>query len=501
VNRFAFVRRMPIRSKLQAMILLVTGLACLGASLSFVTYQFVAGRSAVARSLAITSRIFGQQCSAALEFRQADEARSIMAALQADQQIMAAAVYDDEGNLFADYARPELEPGLVPPSPMADGAEFADGDLLVFQPIVSDGERIGTFHVRSDMGNLWRRLRVNVGVMAMILAITFMAAVLLSRRLGGLLTDPLLRLAAGVQAVSARNDYSIRVASGGGADETERLIAGFNAMLAEVQSRDDALARARDELEKRVAERTQELQERMGELVALNAELESFSYSVSHDLRAPLRAIGGYARMLVEDFGPDVPPASARYLDVIMRNTEKMGQLIDDLLAFSRMSRSPMPLAYVDMNRVVEDVIAETREQAPQRPLDVEVGPLPPAHGNAAMIRQVVTNLVANAVKYSRGRDRTVIRISATEGPDETVYRVSDNGVGFDMKHAGKLFGIFQRLHAPDEFEGTGVGLALVHRIVQRHGGRVWAESTPGVGSTFSFTLGDRRRNATAAAS
>lgn len=232
-----------------------------------------------------------------------------------------------------------------------------------------------------------------------------------------------------------------------------------------------------------------ELKARMADLAAANKELEGFSYSVSHDLRAPLRAIDGYSRMLLEDFGDQAQGDTRRYLDIIVANTRKMGQLIDDLLAFARMGRKTLETSRIDMNALVKDVVEEQRQQSPDRALDIRVGSLPPAQGDPAMFRQVCTNLVSNAIKYTRGRSPAVIEIGARAEPKETVYFVKDNGVGFEMEFAHKLFGVFQRLHAEKDFEGTGVGLALVHRIVQRHGGRVWADGKVGVGATFAFAL------------
>ena len=233
----------------------------------------------------------------------------------------------------------------------------------------------------------------------------------------------------------------------------------------------------------------QELRARMDEVAAVNKELEGFSYSVSHDLRAPLRAIDGYSRMLIEDYAQNVDGEGRRYLDVISANTKRMGQLIDDLLEFSRLGRKALLMSPVDLQELVKLVCDEARAMAPDRSIEFRIGTLPPARGDASMLRVVMTNLVSNAVKYSKGRDPAVVEIDGRADESETVYTVRDNGVGFEMEYAHKLFGVFQRLHAAHEFEGTGVGLALVQRIVQRHGGRVWAQSKVGAGAVFSFTL------------
>jgi light-regulated signal transduction histidine kinase (bacteriophytochrome) len=220
-----------------------------------------------------------------------------------------------------------------------------------------------------------------------------------------------------------------------------------------------------------------------------NAELESFSYSVSHDLRAPLRAIHGFARILLEDHRTQVDAEAQRLLGVIDENTKRMGQLIDDLLAFSRLGRKELETAPVDMTELVQGVADGLRRGEGDRQLDVMIAALPPARGDRDLLRQAITNLLQNALKFTRLRPVARINVGTRADGGETVYFVKDNGAGFDERYAGKLFGVFQRLHRVDEFEGTGVGLAIVQRIIHRHGGRVWAEGKVDEGATFYFTL------------
>lgn len=228
---------------------------------------------------------------------------------------------------------------------------------------------------------------------------------------------------------------------------------------------------------------------RSDELEAANKELEAFTYSVSHDLRAPLRAIDGFSRVLLEDHAPTLDAEAQRLLSIVRKNTQAMGRLIDDLLVFARLGRQPLRLQRVDMSPLVRALINDLRSGHPERAVEVEVGPLPAASCDLTLIRQVWTNLIGNAFKYTRPRAAGQIAIGGARGDGEIVYTVKDNGVGFDMRYAHKLFGVFQRLHAADEFEGTGVGLALAHRIVQRHGGRIWAEGELDRGATFFFAL------------
>lgn len=228
---------------------------------------------------------------------------------------------------------------------------------------------------------------------------------------------------------------------------------------------------------------------RTQELEAANKELEAFSYSVSHDLRAPLRAIDGFSQIILSEYSAALPEQGREYLADIRRNTQRMGALVDDLLKFSRLGRKPVARSPIDAADLVLRCLDEILAQE-GRPVEVRIADLPPCTADAALLRQVWFNLLANAVKYSRARRPAVIEVGTVAAPDGPAYFVRDNGIGFDMRYAGKLFGVFQRLHSADEFEGTGIGLALVQRIIQRHGGRVWAESEPERGATFYFTLG-----------
>jgi len=248
--------------------------------------------------------------------------------------------------------------------------------------------------------------------------------------------------------------------------------------------------------ESAVRELNTELRDKAAQLETTNKELESFSYSVSHDLRAPLRAIDGFALMIEEDCGKHLDAEGRRYLSVIRDNSRRMGILIDDLLSFSRLGRQPVANREVNMDSLMREVVAEalsagslgTRDGA-EAAAHIEVGPLPPAHGDRGLLHQVWANLIDNALKYSSKAARPLIQVSGRQVGTENHYSVRDNGVGFDMQYAEKLFGVFQRLHRADDFGGTGVGLAIVHRVITRHSGRVWAEGKVNHGAVFSFAL------------
>jgi signal transduction histidine kinase len=234
------------------------------------------------------------------------------------------------------------------------------------------------------------------------------------------------------------------------------------------------------------------LEESRSELENQNAELDAFSYSVSHDLRAPLRAIDGFSRLLLDEYAGDLPPDGRRYLGLVSKNTQEMGTLIDGLLSFSRLGQQQLGKRTVGVDALAREVVDELEAEREGRSVEVSIGTLPPARADPTLLRQVLTNLVSNAFKYTRERELARIEIGSDQSDGLPVYFVRDNGVGFDMRYAGKLFQVFQRLHRAEEYEGTGLGLALVARIVKRHGGRIWAEARPDEGATFYFTLEGR---------
>ena len=234
------------------------------------------------------------------------------------------------------------------------------------------------------------------------------------------------------------------------------------------------------------------LLERNNELNAAVRELDAFSYSVSHDLRAPLRAIDGFSKILLKQCGSALPAESREYLQYMRDNAVQMGHLIDDLLAFSRLGRKPLSRQQVATGTLVEKIVEQVKKQVEGRSVNVSVGEMPGAWADPALLNQVFFNLIDNAFKYTRRRAQAVVEIGSREIDGERVFFVRDNGAGFNMEYADKLFGVFQRLHRAEDFEGTGVGLAIAQRIVMRHGGRIWAEAEVDRGATFYFTTGDQ---------
>jgi len=264
-------------------------------------------------------------------------------------------------------------------------------------------------------------------------------------------------------------------------DEHERpaAILETNNDITERKRREQEINTLNDELGKRTVE-----------LETINKELEAFAYSISHDLRAPLRHMAGFTELLQKTAGSVLNEKSQRYLTMVMESAKRMGNLIDDLLAFSRIGRAEAHKTIVSLEQLVQEAVAEVKQDASGRKIVWKVGGLPAFYGDRSMLRLALVNLISNAVKFSRTRPQAEIEIGCTgHKQDEVVLFVRDNGVGFDMKYSNKLFGVFQRLHPPEAFEGTGIGLATVQRIVHRHGGRIWAEGMVDKGATFYFSL------------
>ena len=467
------LQNVPIRRKLMTVNLLTSGMVLLLTCLAFFSYEVLTFKQATAEKLSTLGKIIAANSTAALAFENHDDANETLSALKTEPHIMGAGLYDTNGKLFSQY--PANSPASVfPTAPGEDGYHFEQGHLVGFEPVMQDNRRLGTLYIKSDMEAMYEQLWRRGEIAVMVMLISLLMAYLLSRALQKQISMPIMALAETAHAVSKQGDFSVRAVKFGD-DELGLLTDAFNQMLAEIQKLNATL-------EERVRERTAQLE-------AANKELEAFSYSVSHDLRAPLRHVDGFVDLLRKQSAEKLDDRGRRYLDTIAASAKQMGTLIDDLLVFSRMGRGDLRRAKVASESLVSEVRDALQGEVRGR-IVWKVDSLPQVEADAAMLRQVWANLIGNAVKYSRTRDPAEIEIGCKDsGNGEFVFFVRDNGVGFDMQYVDKLFGVFQRLHRADEFEGTGIGLANVRRIVSRHGGRTWAESKLGAGATFFFSL------------
>ena len=489
------LRDWPIKKKLTAILLLVSSLVLLLTSAAFVTYEVLAIRRTTLKNLSTLGRVIAANSTASLAFANEADAREILSALKAEPHVVAAGLYDKNGRLFSRYPA-GLPLDALPPAPERDGYRFEEGYVIGLEPVAEVGNpRLGTLYLKSDMQAVSRTLRLSAAIGAGVMAISLLTAYFLAALLQGRISQPILALAEAAAAVSTRQDYSVR-APKLGEDELGTLTDAFNQMLGRIQDQNRELRRYATELEERVADRTHELEERnealrrnAAELLAANTELDAFAYSVSHDLRAPLRSIDGFSQVLLEDYGTQLDESGRDSLQRVRAASQRMATLIDDLLKLARVTRSEMRTELVDLSKMAQEIVADLERSAPERRVEFAIAQGLEARGDTRLLRVVLENLIRNSWKYTAKQARPRIEFASVQENGERVFRVRDNGAGFDMQYADKLFGVFQRLHSAADFEGTGVGLATVRRIITRHGGRIWAEGVVDQGATFSFTL------------
>jgi signal transduction histidine kinase len=373
-----------------------------------------------------------------------------------------------------------LKSGVFPVRPGREGYSFQRSYLTGYQDIIKGGRPLGILYLKYDLSIINERLALYGLMVILIIILSFTLAYFVSRRLQQSISKPILTLAETVKDVSDHQDYSVRAVRFGN-DELGFLTDAFNQMLITIQEQNQEITSFTHDLEEKVIDRTFQLE-------IVNKELEAFSYSVSHDLRAPLRAVNGYAKILEEDYDGVLDNEGKRLLRVVRENAKKMGVLIDDLLAFSRLGRKELSKSLINMNNLTEAALAEINKTTNHN-ARIIINELHPITADPNLINQVMINLLSNAIKYSSGKEFPEVEISSETDGEYNIYSVKDNGAGFNNEYAGKLFGVFQRLHSTEEFEGTGVGLALVKRIISKHGGEVWASGEVGNGAVFYFSM------------
>jgi signal transduction histidine kinase len=474
-----------ISRRLAWMNLLVSASALLLASIAFLVYDQLTYRQNLIQNLSAQAQIVGANSASALMFNDPRAAENTLSALRSFPNVLSAGISTPDGHIFARFSRTPAEIVVVLSPGQEEVASFRGNEVILVRAINFQGKVLGSVFIRAALAELSHRLWRYLPIAAIVLLISLIAALLVSWAYRRSVAGPIVALAETAKAVSEQKNYSLRAAAVSDGTEIGMLVGSFNEMLQQIQSRDQALRQAQGELEQRVEERTNQL------LVA-NRELEAFSYSVSHDLRGPLEIINGYVHILTSRYGPQLDADGREYLQQVRQASRRMAELIDDLLNLSRVTTTAMHKQRVDLAALARSVMDELCRREPSRQVEFVMRDCPQAEGDNRLLRIVLDNLLGNAWKYTSGHPRARIEFGCEQRSGDVVYFVRDDGAGFDLHEADRLFKPFQRLHSAAEFPGTGVGLATVQRIIQRHGGDVWAEAKVEKGATFYFTIGSQ---------
>ena len=474
-----------ISGKLTRMNLLVSGAALFLATASFIVYDVITIRRGMVENISIQAQIAGVNSISALLFNDPDSANKTLASLSPVPNIVSAAIYSADGRPFALFQRgPQSQIPLMPviPPGRLEFYSFGQGRLVLARVIVFQDRPLGHIYILSDLSRLNTRIGQYLLIAALVLTASLVAALLISPFFRRAIAEPIIHLAEIARVVSRDKNYSVRATPTGNRDELSVLIESFNGMLSQIQVRDAALQQAHDELELRIAERTRGLS-------ASNKELEAFAYSVSHDLRAPLRSIDGFSQALLEDYADKLDATAQEHLHRVRRAAQRMAALIDDMLNLSRVTRCELHREKLDLTAVARSIAADLQEADPGRRVEFVIESGLTAVGDPQLLRAAMENLLRNSWKYTSGHPTARIEFGRSKKKEKHSFLVRDDGAGFDPRYADRLFGAFQRLHTAEEFPGTGIGLATVQRIIHRHGGEVWAEGAVEKGATFYFTL------------
>ncbi|MGA8540749.1 MAG: ATP-binding protein [Terriglobales bacterium] len=475
-----------IATKLTLMNMLVSGAALLLACTGFFVYDQITFRQGLLRTLSAQAQIIGSNSVSALLFNDPQAAAQTLSALKSSPNIASAGILTAELHPFAQYTRGGEDEILSVPTLRDDQAEtyfYGSRHLILVRRIFSERKPVGFVYIRADLSEIDARLRRYALISFVLLLVSLLFAVLVSSQFRRSVADPIIGLADTARRVSQDKDYRVRVPASGERDELATLIDSFNEMLKEIQQRDNALQKAHDELEHRVSERTRELS-------SANRELEAFSYSVSHDLRSPLDALNGFSYLLLTNQGAKLDANGKQYLEGIRAASRRMSELIDDLMNLSRVTTRTMVREKVDLSAFARSIMEELCRSGPARKVEFIAPTSAEDYADTRLLRIVMDNLLRNAWKYTSHHEHARIEFGVESENGRPVYFVKDDGSGFDERSADRLFQPFQRLHSAAEFSGNGIGLATVRRIIQRHGGEVWAEAEVEKGATFFFTLG-----------
>ena len=479
--------RVSIASMLTWMNVLASGIALMLVYVSFLAYNLFVFRESAIESLSGEAQIVGTNSISAIVFDDRASAQTTLSALSHSSDIIAAAIYTKGDVPFAQY--PAIGTVPVERRPMAaDGKleHWASGaDILVASRIDFEGKPIGIVYVQAHLNGLRTQALQYAAIAGAILVICLAVALLVGFLFRRILAQPIVSLATTARLVSRYRDYSLRFSPDRSYTELASLTEAFNEMLAEIQLRDKALEQAKTGLELRVEERTAQLE-------AANRELEAFSYTVAHDLRAPLQAIGNICFLIRKTDPEPSAEEKAPLLAQLGASVAVMSAMIDDLLDLSRSTSAFLHSERLDLSLLATTILDELAKAQPGRRVETLIVKRCYVHADPGLMQVVLQNLLRNAWKFTARTEHARIEFGCAQQDEGTVFYVRDNGAGFDSRMADRLFKPFQRLHATSEFPGTGIGLATVERIIRRHGGDVWAEGEVDKGATFYFTLDPR---------
>ncbi len=483
----AWFSNLPVRKKLLGLILLCSGITLVLAMAAILIYDSYDYKVQKVRDLNAQAQVLGKTASAALVFNDAATAKDYLAALQAKPSITAGAFYDEAGKLFASYSK-DGAPHVFPPMQMS-GYRFEDGDIVLFHAIKQNTQTIGTVYLRAPLAQLSRLIDYAKIIFLVALA-SLGIGVWISNRLQRFVSAPILEIATVAKAVIDTKDYSLR-AKQQSADEIGELTAAFNAMLSHIEDRDEKLLAINNALKTEIEERRQAqdaLKHNMRDLARSNAELEQFAYVSSHDLQEPLRMVASYTQLLEKRYKEKFDDKGLTFLHYIVDGAKRMQELIDDLLMFSRVGTRGKELQPIAIQGPLNTALLNLKPVISETGTEINWETLPEVMGDPIQLTQLFQNLISNAIKFNHGQG-VKIHIKVTTENDFWLFAVKDNGIGINKEHFERIFIIFQRLHGRSEYPGSGIGLAICKKIIERHGGRIWVESEEGHGATFYFTL------------
>jgi len=474
------IRDWPMARKFFASTMAITLTALTFSAAFLLVIEKKKQRESILRHTRTVVGMVANNAAAALVYDDETVARQILLTASADPNLLVAALYDASGELYAWY--PRLHPREdLPRAPQDAQAIFSLNHLDSFAPVLVNGRFVGTALIRTDLKAMYDRFDRYVMTVAVIAVAALGLVFLLSRGVERWITRPLGSLAKAAQTIARGGDYSIRVDKQSD-DEVGALVDAFNRMVREIEVSHEKIRVHTTSLESEVAARTAELTEIIG-------ELESFSYSISHDMRAPLRAMKTYADLLLTDLAPRLDADSAHHLVRIKHNAARLELLVRDILTYSRMNKDRLELRSIELTAFLPSLVEQFRPD-PKAPVIHLHQPLPAVKGHEAYLSQIFTNLISNAVKFTAPNVQPIIDISAVEEDSRDVRLfVRDNGIGIDEAHFDRIFEIFGRVHGESNYEGTGIGLAIVKKAVQRLGGSIRVSSQSGQGACFEITL------------